>query len=201
MERWWKVFGGCLLMSAGILMFKYAHITTGGVAGLALNLAYVLQLPFDGVFFAVNVPFYFLAWRRLGGSFTALTVLCVLSVSCLAGAERLLPALMLSPWLGALGGGLLAGLGLSCLFMGRSSLGGTGVVTVYLQQRYGWDPGKINFCFDALIVASGALVVGLEASAFSALSIVMVSSVLSLCRRHIARSYTPAAPRLASSGN
>ena len=110
------------------------------------------------------------------------------------GMERIAPAMQLDPLFGALAGGVLAGLGLSLLFMGQSSLGGTGVLTVYLQQRYGWDPGKLNFCFDAVIVGSSMLVVGAGEALFSALSIVVVSSVISLFRKRIASSYrTPAA--------
>ena len=194
MKRILTVLAGCLSISLGILIFKYAHITTGGTTGLALNLAYWLQIPFDGLFFVVNTPFYILSLKRLGWKFTASTLLSVVTVVLLTGVERVLPAMQLDPLFGALAGGVLAGLGLSLLFMGQSSLGGTGVLTVYVQQRYGWDPGKLNFCFDAVIVGSSMLVVGAGEALFSALSIVVVSSVISLFRKRIASSYrTPAA--------
>ena len=193
MRQMLTVAAGCLSISLGILIFKYAHITTGGTTGLALNLAYWLQIPFDGLFFMVNTPFYILSFKRLGWKFTVSTLLSVVTVVLLTSVERFVPALQLDPLFGALGGGVLAGLGLSLLFMGKSSLGGTGVATVYLQQRYGWDPGKLNFCFDAVIVGSSILVVGAGEALFSALSIVVVSSVISLFRKRIASSYqTPA---------
>ena len=190
MRRGVKLILGCLLISLSILIFKHAHITTGGTTGLALNLSYILSVPFDYVFFMVNLPFYILSIRGMGWNFTVATVFSVGIVSCFTGIERFLPALVISPWGGALLGGCLMGIGLAILFSGRSSIAGTGVVTVYLQKRFGWNPGRLNLLFDSVIIGIGTFAVSLTDTLFSALSIVIISLILSFFKNRIANTYT-----------
>jgi uncharacterized membrane-anchored protein YitT (DUF2179 family) len=175
----------------GILIFKHAHITTGGSTGLALNLAYLLQMPFSYAFFVTNLPFYILSIKKMGWNFTWTTLLAVGIVSMLTGIERYLPEFVISAWMGAILGGGFMGIGLSFLFLGKSSLGGIGVVTVYLQQRFGWNPGKINLFFDAIIVGSGAFTMGLLDMFFSALSVVVISTIINFFKKRLAVIYSP----------
>lgn len=198
MERVIKVVLGCLLISLSILTFKHAQITTGGMAGLALNLSYLLRVPFDYTFFVVNLPFYILAIRKMGWNFTGATISSVFIVSFLTGMEQFLPNIMIPAWSGTIIGGGLMGIGLSILFSGKSSLGGTGVVTMYLQQRFAWDPGKINLVFDTIIIGSGLFVVSFSEIFFSALSIVIISYIISFSKKRIASTYISTAIPISS---
>ncbi len=201
MERVIKVVLGCLLISLSILTFKHAQITTGGTTGLALNVSYLLKIPFEYVFFAVNLPFYVLSIKKMGWNFTGATILSVFVVSSLTGIERFLPDVVISAWSGAMIGGGLMGIGLSILFLGKSSLGGTSMVAMYLQQRFGWDPGKVNLFFDAIIVGSGTFAVSLIDTFFSALSIVVISLIISFSKNWIAKTYTSTPMPIMTSSN
>ena len=189
MERIVKVAFSCLLISTSILTFKHAHITTGGMTGLALNIAYFFNLPFDQVFFISNLPFYIFAIKSMGWNFALTSIMSILTVSLLTGMERFLPAFTISAWYGAIIGGVLMGVGLSLLFSSKASLGGTGVLLVYLQRRFGVDPGKLNFIFDGLIVASGIFVVSLQDTFYSAISIIIICSIISYFKKRIANTY------------
>ena len=64
------LFTGTLFVAFGVLMFGNAGLLTGGTTGLALLIHYTLGWNFGAVLFLVNVPFYVLAWRRMGSGFT-----------------------------------------------------------------------------------------------------------------------------------
>ena len=64
------LFTGTLFVAFGVLMFGNAGLLTGGTTGLALLIHYTLGWNFGAVLFLVNVPFYVLAWRRMGRGFT-----------------------------------------------------------------------------------------------------------------------------------
>lgn len=81
------------------------------------------------------------------------------------------------------------GIGLSLLFLNKSSLGGFGLIAVYLQQRFSWDPGRTNLLFDTLIICSGAFAASLMDTFFSALSVVIISIIISLSKNRIANNY------------
>src|SRR3989475_4336324 len=56
-----------------MMMFAQAGLLTGSTAGLAFVLHYATGWPFGLVFFAINIPFYWFAWTRVGRTFTVKT--------------------------------------------------------------------------------------------------------------------------------
>lgn len=182
-----KVLCGCMIVSIGIVILKHAHLMTGGTAGLALSLTYFWGVPFSTGFFIVNIPFYILALMRMGLNFTVSTIFAVTSLSCMTELSRLAPDFVVPALFGAIVGGIIIGLGVAYLFSHGSSLGGANILTLYLQRRFGWDPGKVSFVIDFAVVMSGILSVGLVKGLYSILSIAILSSVISLFKGRIAR--------------
>jgi len=80
---------GTLFVALGVVLFRHAGLFTGGTAGLAFLLHYTTGWSFGLLFFLVNMPFYWLAWRRMGPVFTAKTFA---SVALLALLSELVPA-------------------------------------------------------------------------------------------------------------
>lgn len=115
-------------------MLRHAGLLTGGTAGIALVLHYATGKPFGALFFLINLPFYALAWRRLGRRFTLKTVGAV------------------APWFAAIAGGLLIGAGFIILFRHHASLGGLNVLVLWLQERFGWRAGFVQLAIDLSIL-------------------------------------------------
>lgn len=175
---------GTLFVALGVVMFGNAGLLTGGTAGLALLIHYATGWNFGAVLFLVNVPFYALAWRRMGRAFTLKTVL---AVGLLAGLANLLPSLisfgLLSPLFTAVMGGLLMGVGILMLFRHRASLGGFNVLALFLQDRFGWRAGQVQMVLDALILLASFAVVDWQHVAMSVLGAVMLNQTLTTNHR------------------
>lgn len=182
-----KVVLGCMLVSAGLLLLRHAQVVTGGTAGLSLSLSYLLHMPFALLFFVINIPFYVFSLFRMGWSFTLSTVLSVCLVSLMTSVDRWLPTFALPQLAGTVIGSILCGLGLSLLFMNRASLGGVNIVAIFMQQRFGWNPGLVNFVFDSIVVCIGLYSVGLYEAVLSAMSVVIVSTIIGYFKNRIAR--------------
>jgi uncharacterized membrane-anchored protein YitT (DUF2179 family) len=75
---------GTLFVALALVLFRHAGLATGGTAGLAFIVHYALGWPFGLAFFAINVPFYVLAWRRMGPRFTLKTFAAVALLSVLS---------------------------------------------------------------------------------------------------------------------
>lgn len=175
---------GTLFVALGIVMFNQAGLLAGGTAGLALLLHYAIGIEFAPAFFLVNLPFYALAWWRMGAAFTLKTFAAVALLSLFAS---LLPMGLafrhLSPVLAAVLGGLLCGAGMLMLFRHRASLGGLNVVVLYLQERFGWRAGTVQMLFDALIVLAGLAVADPQRVALSVLGVVVLNLTLAINHR------------------
>lgn len=144
---------GTLFVALGVTLFRHAGLVTGGTAGIAFVVHYAAGWPFGALFFVLNLPFYWLAWRRMGARFTVKTFV---AVALLALLTELLPHWIVlqqvQPLFAALGGGLLAGAGFLILFRHQASLGGLNVLVLWLQERRGWRAGKLQMGIDVAIL-------------------------------------------------
>lgn len=181
------ILTGTLFVSLGVALFNQAGLLTGGTAGLAFLIHYRTGLSFGTVFFLVNLPFYWLAWKRMGWRFTLKTFCSVALVSLFSGLHPKLVHLvnvnMLTPFYVALIGGLLMGVGFIVLFRHQASLGGINILALYLQQTRGIRAGKIQMGLDFVIVLASLAVVTPLALAASILGAFALNLAISLNHR------------------
>lgn len=175
---------GVLLISVGVALFTSAGLLTGGTAGLALLLHYATEWGFGRVFFVLNLPFYWLALRKFGKLFTAKTFAAVGLLSLLTELQpHFLKFSELQPLYAALAGGLVTGTGFLVLFRHRCSLGGVGILALYLQDHHGWRAGKIQMGLDCAILLLALWSVEPMRVALSVLGAVALNLVLTMNHR------------------
>ena len=144
---------GVLLISVGVAFYSSAGLLTGGTAGLAFLIHYTTGVTFGKAFFVLNLPFYWLALRKMGRAFTLKTFIAVGLLSALTELQsHFIQFATLQPLYAAVTGGIITGTGFLVLFRHRSSLGGVGILALYLQDRYGWRAGKVQMAVDCCIV-------------------------------------------------
>ena len=175
---------GTLFVSLGIVMFGHSGLLTGGTAGVAFLVHYATGWNFGLVFFIINLPFYGLAWKRMGRTFTFKTFA---AVGLLALLTNLMPSVLqferLNPVFSAVMGGLLMGSGMLFLFRHRASLGGFNVLVLYLQERFGWRAGRIQMALDCAIVLGSFAVMDWQHTALSVLGAVVLNQTLATNHR------------------
>lgn len=89
----------------------------------------------------------------------------------------------LQPLYAAITGGLITGTGFLVLFRHRCSLGGVGILALYLQDRYGWRAGKLQMAVDCCIVLRALWTVEPARVAWSMAGAVAMNLVLALNHR------------------
>lgn len=175
------LFTGTVLVSLGVSMFSQVGLLTGGTAGLSFLIHYSTGISFGAAFFLINLPFYWLAWRRMGWRFTVNTFCAVGLVSLLSGLHpKLMQLHALTPFYVALIGGVMMGAGFIVLFRHQSSLGGINILTLYLQEKYGIRAGKLQMGLDILILLASTMLVNWQALLASVLGAVMLNLAITL---------------------
>ena len=166
------------------MLLQQAGLITGQTAGLAVLLSYVTGWSFGTVFFLVNLPFYWLALRQMGLRFTLRTFL---AVALLSGVAELLPELLViesvHPAAAATLGGAVIGTALLAIFRHGASLGGIGVLGLFLQGRFGVRAGWVQLGFDALLFAVSFLLLDPALVAWSLLGAVILNVVIGVNHR------------------
>lgn len=172
---------GTLFIALGVALFKHAGLLTGGTAGLAFLLHYATGWSFGAVFFVLNLPFYWLAWRRMGAAFTVKTFVAVALLSVFTELQPWVIGFQaLTPAYAAVMGGLLMGAGFLMLFRHRASLGGVGILALYLQDSRGWRAGKVQMGIDCAIVAAAFAIVDPQRVVYSVVGAVALNLILAI---------------------
>lgn len=175
---------GTLFVALGVVMFGHSGLLTGGTAGIAFLIHYATGWNFGLVFFLINLPFYGLAWQRMGKAFTLKTFAAVGLLSLFVNLlPKLLSFLALSAPFSAVMGGLLMGTGMLVLFRHKASLGGFNVLVLYLQDRFGWRAGRIQMGLDCGIVLASFALVDWQHVALSILGAVVLNQTLATNHR------------------
>ncbi len=176
---------GTALCAFAVTMLTHLSLITGQTAGLGVLLSYVTGLSFGVVFFVVNLPFYVFAWLRMGPRFTIKSFIAVALVSAMTELmAREVVFAHLDPTLGALLAGATAGMGLIVLFRHGASLGGVGVVALWVQEKMGIQAGWVQLGFDAVLFAAAFFVLpNVALVAWSLLGAVVVNLMIAVNHR------------------
>lgn len=170
---------GSSFIAVGLTLLKAAGLVTGGVAGVALIISYLSDWPVGVVFFVLNLPFYVLAQRTLGWTFTFKTLATNLLLAGMAwGMPQWLKVGGIDPIFSAVFGGTIIGMGILALARHRSSVGGVGVLALYLQERRGISAGKVQMAADCVVVAAAFFTISFDKLLLSIASAVALSAVI-----------------------
>ncbi|MFO8124889.1 YitT family protein [Yoonia sp.] len=175
---------GVFLASIGLHLLTTMGLITGQTAGIAVIISYLSGYSFGLVFFLVNLPFYVLAWRRLGRAFT---IKSLISVTLLSLLTEIIPHGMvftyLDPLLGAVTFGALTGVALLVLFRHNGSLGGLGVVALLIQDTTGFRAGWVQLIFDLCLFGIAFFLFDPVLVLYSLLGAVVINVIIAINHR------------------
>lgn len=178
------IFCGVLMAALGFLALQSAGLVTGQIAGLSLVASYAFEIDAGIAFFALNLPFYAFALRRMGWAFTLKSLSAVALLSLMIWAS---PAFFVfgqtHPIAAAIVGGVANAMGLLALFRHGASLGGVGVLAVYLQDATGFRAGWTQMLVDAVVFGLALFVISPTALAVSVLGAVALNIVIAINHR------------------
>ncbi|AGS20410.1 YitT family protein [Rhizobium etli] len=178
------IFSGSLVAALGLYVLASAGLLTGSTAGVAFLLHYAFDVNFGFAFFLLNLPFFYLSWKRLGMAFTMKTFIAIGLTSVMSDLQsRLFSISSIHPAWAALLGGLLLGFGALALYRHRASLGGVGILGVYLQERFGIRAGLVQLAIDMCVLAAAFVVTTPPVVFYSVLGAIVLNLFVAINHR------------------
>ncbi|CAM0555131.1 hypothetical protein EHLJMEHL_04721 [Vreelandella titanicae] len=176
---------GTFFVALGVTFYTHAVLLTGSTAGLALLLSYITSSitgwGFGVYFFAINLPFYYLAVKRMGWSFTLRTFAAIGLVSLFSELTQGWVQFANVPSIyAALMGGALMGIGMLMLFRHRTSLGGINILALYLQDKHGLRAGYVQLAIDGVILLIALTQLPLDRVGYSVLGALTLNLIIAL---------------------
>lgn len=141
-------------------------------------LNYLFQTPIGMVNMLINIPIVIWAIVEIGYKLVAKSIAAIIIFSIAIDTLALvLPAYEGNPFLAAIFGGVLEGIGLALVFMRGSTTGGTDMIARLLGKHFRHlSMGKLMLAVDLVIIAASALVYQKLESALYAIIAIFVST-------------------------
>ena len=178
------LFFGTLMCALGMQFLQHTGFITGQTAGAAVIASYASGWSFGWIFFVINIPFYWLGYKRIGLAFT---VKSLIAVTLLSVMTQFMPQYMgfssLHPALAAVLYGFTTGIGLLALFRHGASLGGIGIVALMVQDKTGFRAGWLQMGFDAVLFALAFIWIDWKLVIYSLPGVVILNLVLAINHR------------------
>jgi uncharacterized membrane-anchored protein YitT (DUF2179 family) len=175
---------GSLMVALGTAIYAKAVLVVGGTAGAALLLQYMTGIQFWLGFSLINLPFYLLGWKRLGGAFVLRTFIAVSLVSLFSRfTTEWVAFAQLNGTYAAIMAGTLCGTGMLMLFRHRAGVGGINILAIFLQDRFGLRAGYFQLAVDLAILSVAFLVLAPDRLLLSVFSATILNLILAINHR------------------
>ncbi len=167
---------GALVQALSMRLFLVpANLVSGGISGISQILHYTVGWPIGLVVLLGNIPLFVLGWRYLGGPRFALrTILSIVGFSFFT--DLLMYTTGSTPVtndsvLNTLYGGIMLGIGLGIVYLGRGTSGGTDILGRILNRQLGMSISMAYMVTDAFSVILAGFFFGWEKALYGLLMI------------------------------
>ncbi len=177
-----KVLGlavGASIYSAGLNLFLIPnHIIDGGVVGISLLAQALTGLPFTMLVVLLNLPFFYLGWRRLGLRLALSSFFAIVVLSLCSSYFETLPPVTTDPFLSTIFGGIIIGLGVGIVIKCGGSTDGTEILAIFLENRSSFSVGEIVMFFNFFILGAAGFIFSWNSAMYSLIAYFICSRMI-----------------------
>lgn len=172
------IFGASLVGLSYNMFLLPAKLAAGGISGVSTLLYELFSWSPALVQFSINLPLFLLGFLLLGRDFGAKTLIGTFFVPFVIWLSEDINIAVQDPFLSAIYGGIVLGIGLGIVYRGGGSTGGTAAIAQIVRKYTRLSSGFCQLIVDGVVVISSAFVFNLELALFALISIYVTSKVI-----------------------
>ena len=160
---------GAIIASIGLELFLIPNqVIDGGVVGLSIMGHFMFDgIPF-GVFLVVlNIPFLYIGYKHIGKNFAVATVVAVIMLSFCSEYAETFEKVTNDPFLAAIFGGIIDGIGVGIIMRAGGSLDGTEIVAIIADKHTPFSVGEVVMFINLFILSGAGLLFGWDKAMYS----------------------------------
>lgn len=177
------IFMGTMLMAIATSLFLLPnHLSSGGFAGIATITYYLFNWKMGAVILILNIPFFILAFIRIGKEFVIKSLLGTVFLSFFIDLFDRYKPLTTDRFLACIYGGILVGIGTSLVLRASGSTGGSDLVSYIIKSfKPGISTSNAIVIFDTIVVTLNVICFRqLEIGLYSAISIYLMGKIIDI---------------------
>jgi len=172
------IFGATLVALSYNVFLLPSKLAAGGISGVSTVLYELFGFSPAATQFVINIPIFIIGWLVLGKDFGGKTLVGTFWVPMMIGLTANIPITISDPFLGGLYGGIVLGVGLGIVYIGKGSTGGTASIAQILKKFTGKSSGYTQLVVDGVVVISSIFVFSFELTLFALMAIYISSKTI-----------------------
>ena len=181
---------GAVIASVGLELFLIPNnVIDGGVVGLSIMASYVTGLPLGVFLIALNIPFLYLGYKQIGKSFAISTVVAICFLSGWSEVFEPMEKVTNDPFLAAIFGGIIDGIGVGLIMRAGGSLDGTEIVAIIADKRTVFSVGEIVMFINLFILSGAGLLFGWDKAMYSLFAYFVIAKMIDIVIKGLDESY------------
>ena len=189
-KKYFTIFIGALIASVGLEIFLIPNeVIDGGVVGLSI-MAQTLSGFSIGMFLILfNLPFLYLGYKQIGRSFAIATMVAICFLAGWSEVMEEIPAVTTDPFLAAIFGGIIDGVGVGLIIRAGGSLDGTEIVAIIMDKKSVFSVGEVVMFINLFILSSAGLLYGWDKAMYSLVAYFVISKMIDVVIKGLDESY------------
>ncbi len=144
------------------------NMIDGGIVGISIMLSYLTKANLGVLILCINLPFIFLALKKLGKLFVFQTLYAIamlgISVNVFHNHNATDDLLLATVF-----GGVVLGIGVGIVLRNNAAMDGTEILSIRLAKKSGFSIGEIIMFFNVFIYAGAGFLYGWDRAMYSVL--------------------------------
>lgn len=144
------------------------NMIDGGIVGISIMLSYLTKANLGVLILCINLPFIFLALKKLGKLFVIQTFYAIamlgISVNVFHNHHATDDVLLATVF-----GGVVLGIGVGIVLRNNAAMDGTEILSIRLAKKSGFSIGEIIMFFNIFIYAGAGFLYGWDKAMYSVL--------------------------------
>lgn len=178
-----QILIGTAIMAIGTSQFLLPNrLSSGGFSGIATITYYLFNWKMGTVILIINIPFFILAFIRIGRELVIKSILGTVSLSYFIDFFDGFNVVTTDRLLACIYGGILIGIGTAIILKTSASTGGSDLVSYIIKSfNPGLSTSNIIVIFDSIVVTLNMICFKqLEVGLYSAISIYLMGKVIDI---------------------
>ena len=170
-KKYLMIFVGALIAAIGLELFLIPNnVIDGGVVGISIMMSSITGL-------------------SLGKNFAIATTIAICILSVWSAVFAPLPKVTDDPFLAAIFGGIIDGLGVGLIIRAGGSLDGTEIVAIIMDRKSVFSVGEVVMFINLFILSSAGLLYGWDKAMYSLVAYFVISKMIDVVIKGLDESY------------
>jgi len=189
-KKYLMIFAGAIIASIGLELFLIPNnVIDGGVVGISIMMSSITGLAFGAFLVVLNIPFLYLGYKQIGKNFAIATMIAICFLSAWSAVFEPFPRVTEDPFLAAIFGGIIDGLGVGLIIRAGGSLDGTEIVAIIMDKKSVFSVGEVVMFINLFILSSAGLLYGWDKAMYSLVAYFVISKMIDVVIKGLDESY------------